>query len=273
MQARESGGSTITLLTDFGTSDIYVGVMRGVIAGIAPAARVIDLTHEVPPQDVDRAGFLLAAAAPFFPPGTIHVAVVDPGVGSARRVLCARTSRATFLAPDNGLLTRALAQDEVAELISVEEPSFFLPRLSSTFHGRDLFAPVAAHLATGVSPARLGPPLLDPVRLPAPAPAPPGAALRTRVAHVDRFGNLITELPTAALPPVRAARVRGREVPGPLLRTYAERGPGTLVLIGGSSGTLELSLTMGSAARELAAQAGDEVEVALEPRGEGSPGS
>lgn len=268
MQAQDPGargGATITLLTDFGTSDIYVGVMRGVIAGIAPHARVVDLTHEVPPQDVGRAGFLLASAAPFFPSGTIHVAVVDPGVGSTRKVLCAVTGRAVYLAPDNGLLERALAIDPPRALISVEEPAWFLPRVSSTFHGRDVFAPVAAHLAGGLDPTRLGPPLSEPQRLAGPAAGAPRAGeLLTRVVHVDRFGNLITELPTAALPPVRAARLRGREVPGPVLRTYAERAPGSLVLIGGSSGTLELSLTMGSAARELGAVPGDEVEVALE---------
>lgn len=256
------GAPTITLLTDFGTRDVFAGVMHGVIAGIAPAARVVDLTHEVAPQAIDQAGFLLAQAAPFFPAGTIHVAVVDPGVGTARKVVYARSSRAVYLAPDNGLLARALEQDPPSELRSVEERRLFLPELSSTFHGRDLFAPVAAHLANGLDPKELGPPL---ERLAGPAPPKPrreGELIACRVAHVDRFGNLVTDLPTSQLGPIRSARVAGREVSGPLVRAYGERPAGTLVLVGGSSGTLEVSLVMGNAAEALRARPGDEVVVA-----------
>ena len=252
---------TITLLTDFGTRDVYAGVMRGVIAGIAPAARVVDLTHEVAPQAVDEAGFLLAQAAPFFPAGTIHVAVVDPGVGTARKVVCARSSRAVYLAPDNGLLSRALEQDPPDEVRSVEERRWFLPALSSTFHGRDLFAPVAAHLANGVAPRELGPPL---ERLAGPAlerPRRSAGRVVGRVVHVDRFGNLVTDIPTAGLGPIRSAVVAGREVAGPLARTYGERPAGSLVLLAGSSQTLEVSVVMGSAAELTGAGPGVEIVV------------
>lgn len=268
----ESSSRLVTLLTDFGTRDVYVGVMRGVIAGIAPQARVVDLTHEVAPQGVEQAGFLLASAAPWFPPGTIHVAVVDPGVGSERKVVCALGARATYLAPDNGLLERALRRDPPRRVISVEARRFFLPEVSATFHGRDVFAPVAAHLWNGLDPAELGPELGAPRGLPASAPRPARQGERlARVVHVDRFGNLITDLPVAGLGPVRGARLGARELPGPLVRTYADRPAGSLILLGGSSGTLELSLVGGDAARELAARPGDEVQVLLEPEGSREP--
>lgn len=267
----ESSSRLVTLLTDFGTRDVYVGVMRGVIAGIAPEARVVDLTHEVAPQAVEQAGFLLASAAPWFPPGTIHVAVVDPGVGSERKVVCALGARATYLAPDNGLLERALRRDPPRRVISVEARRFFLPEVSATFHGRDVFAPVAAHLWNGLDPVELGPELAAPRGLPpSERPTRPGERL-ARVVHVDRFGNLVTDLPVTGLGPVRGARLGARELPGPLVRTYADRPPGSLVLLGGSSGTLELSRVGGDAAQELSARLGDEVWVLLEPEGSREP--
>lgn len=264
MSSRGSEGPvpTITLLTDFGTRDGYAGVMHGVIANIAPAARVVDLTHEVEPQAVTSAAFLLDAAAPYFPWGTIHVAVVDPGVGSERRIVCARSSRATYLAPDNGVLTRVLERDPPAHVVSVENREFFLERISSTFHGRDIFAPVAAHLARGVDPRRLGPELdtLQALELPVARPEPDGRVV-AEVIHVDRFGNLITNVPTADLGEVESLRVRDRQVAGPVRHAYADADPDALLMIGGSSGLLEVSVNGGSAAQALGARRGDGVVV------------
>ena len=258
----------ISLLTDFGTTDVYAGVMHGVIAGIAPTVRVVDLTHEVAPQDVAGAAFLLDAAAPYFPSGTIHVSVVDPGVGSSRRILCVTTEDgATFLAPDNGLLTRVLARSPGATLRSVENRTLFLPNVSRTFHGRDVFAPVAAHLAAGVDPADVGPVIADPVRLPLPEDRPLTAGRVTgEVVHVDRFGNLITNLLTGALGrAVRDARVSTTEVAGPVSDTYAERPEGDLLLITGSTGLLEVSVRGGSARDRLGVGRGAAIEVRVEP--------
>ncbi|MCO5167754.1 MAG: SAM-dependent chlorinase/fluorinase [Planctomycetes bacterium] len=256
----------ISLLTDFGTRDVYAGVLHAVIGGIAPGVRVVDLTHEVAPQDVTEAAFLLDAAAPWFPPGTVHVCVVDPGVGSDRRILCARTRAATFLAPDNGLLTRVLERAPEARLNAVVDRSYFLPEVSSTFHGRDVFAPVAARLALGLDPAALGPEVRDPLRL----SLPPERALASgvtagEVVHVDRYGNLITNLRPGALgPAVRGARVGGVEVAGPVRRSYAEQDPregGGLLLITGSTGLLEVAVRDGSAQARLGVGRGAPVEV------------
>lgn len=257
----------ISLLTDFGRTDAYAGVLHGVIAGIAPGARVVDLTHDVAPQDVAGAAFLLDAAAPYFPPGTIHVCVVDPGVGSARRILCVTTPRATYLAPDNGLLTRVLAREPRPTVRSVENRALFLPEVSRTFHGRDVFAPVAAHLAEGLDPAELGPEVDDPVRLPLPheRPLAPGQ-MTGEVIHVDRFGNLITNLLTGALGrAVRGARVSTVEVRGPVSESYAERAEGDLLLITGSTGLLEVSVRGGSARERIGVGRGAPVEVRVEP--------
>ncbi|MGE0710513.1 MAG: S-adenosyl-l-methionine hydroxide adenosyltransferase family protein [Planctomycetota bacterium] len=259
----------ITLTTDFGLSDIYVGVMKGVICTIAPHARVIDLTHDVPPQSVSVAAFLLEAAAPYFPWGAVHVAVVDPGVGSGRRIVCARTSRATYLAPDNGLLGPVLERDPPAHVYSVENPEYFLPEVSSTFHGRDIFSPVAAHLALGLDPRHLGTEVdsLRDLRLPRPSSLGVGR-LAGEVLHVDRFGNLVTNLRLDDLGRVREARVEGRAVAGPVRAAYAECAPGEVLLIGGSSGLLEVSVNQGSAAALLGAGRGASIEVNIEAREE-----
>lgn len=251
----------ITLLTDYGTQDIYAGVLHGVILGLAPGARVVDLTHQVAPQAVAQAAFLLEAAAPFFPEGTIHVAVVDPGVGSSRRLLCARTARATFLAPDNGLLTRVL--EPGAEVRSIEAAHLFLPRVSATFHGRDILAPVAARLALGLDPTEVGPPVDDPVRLPLDAPVRTADRVAGRVVHVDRFGNIITNVAGAGLGEIAAVRVGGVAIAGPACRAYADRPAGALLALVGSTGLLEVAAADGDAAARLGARPGDPVEVQL----------
>ncbi|HEX9116291.1 MAG TPA: SAM-dependent chlorinase/fluorinase, partial [Anaerolineae bacterium] len=161
--------TVITLTTDFGLADGYVGIMKGVILGIAPTAQCVDLTHEIAPQDVRRAALVIAQASPYFPKGTIHLVVVDPGVGSERRPLIVQTPQACFVGPDNGLFTDALDAPTTISY-AADRPQFWLPEISSTFHGRDIFAPLAAHLALGVAPETLGSPIRDAILLPRPMP-------------------------------------------------------------------------------------------------------
>lgn len=254
----------ITLLTDFGTADAFVGVMKGVILGIASHVHLVDLTHEVPPQAVAVAAFLLDTAWREFPPGTIHLVVVDPGVGSSRRPLAAEGRHGRFVAPDNGVLTPVLQAGEVSALHALARTAFFRQPVSRTFHGRDVFAPVAAHLANGVSVAALGPPVTDPVRLELPRPEPlPDGGTAGRVLHVDRFGNLITNLPEVLFDPDRGVpvvTVGGQRIRG-LVDSYAAApagGPGAIV---GSAGMLEIFLPGGSAAAALGVARGATVTV------------
>lgn len=246
----------IALLTDFGHRDAYVGVLHGVIASIAPEVSVIDLCHEVRPQAVAEAGFLLATSVPYFPPSTVFTAVVDPGVGSERRIICARTAQGTFLAPDNGLLSEVLASLEVEEVVEVRERATFLPQVSHTFHGRDVFAPTAAHLALGKPLSALGPPLPDWVRLP-PLQAEVGPdSASGAIRYVDHFGNLVSTIPAAGLPEVVEARLGGARVAGPLRTSYVAVEAGEALLIEGSSGFVEVSVNGGDAARMLNQQVG-----------------
>jgi S-adenosylmethionine hydrolase len=229
----------LSLLTDFGTADYYVAAVKGTVLRLAPGAAVVDVSHEVPPGDVETAAFLLAAAAPSFPDGTVHLAVVDPGVGSRRRILAARAGGARFVAPDNGLLTPFL---DGAEVRAVERSELFLPGPGQTFHGRDRFAPVAAWLLRGEALEELGPAVADPVRLPASPPRREEGRIAGRVIHVDRYGNLVTDIPAAWLPagPCRA------EVDGHATSRragcYVEIPEEEAAMLPGSLGTVELSL-------------------------------
>ena len=249
----------LTLLTDFGTIDYYVAAVKGTVLRLAPGATLVDISHDVPPGDIETAAFLLSAAAPSFPEGTVHLAVVDPGVGSGRRMLAVRTASAWFLAPDNGLLTPFL--DGAVSVRSVERESLFLAGPSRTFHGRDRFAPVAAWLLRGDPEAELGPEISDPVRLPFSAPRREPGRLVGRVAHIDRYGNLVTDLPAGWLPegPCRA-EVGGHAA---TLRAshYAEIPAGEAALLTGSLGMLELSLNGEDLARHWGVARGDTVEV------------
>lgn len=185
----------IAMLTDFGTRDGYPGIMRGVILGIAPASPVVDLTHEIPPQDIATGAWVLATAWRYFPPGTIFLAVVDPGVGSARRAVALRAGERMFVGPDNGLFSLVVAHAPVEAAVTLDNPRYQVPQPSATFHGRDIFAPAAAHLAAGVPLAALGSPLAPEslVTLALPAPRWEGETLVGHVLHVDVFGNLITD--------------------------------------------------------------------------------
>ena len=260
LSTRESllNQSTISLLTDFGLQDTYVGVMHGVIAGIAPRVRVIDLSHDVPPQDVHAAVFYWEQALPYFPQGCVHLAVVDPGVGTERRIVLARRAQDVLIAPDNGLLAPFAADAEVFEFTAWERA---LPTPSTTFHGRDVFSPLAAHVAAGVPLEDLGRPLergeLVPLERREPRQVAPGEWLG-EVIHVDRFGNLVTNLP-ASLGPVVSLQVSGRTIPGPAKAAYGSQPAGSTMVIAGSSKVLEVSVNRGDASRILGAQRGSEV--------------
>jgi S-adenosylmethionine hydrolase len=250
----------ITLLTDFGLADAYAAVLHGVILGINPAATVVDLSHQVPPQDIPHAAFVLATAYRHFPVGTVHVVVVDPGVGGERAAVAAEAAGQRFVAPDNGVLSYALAGGWSA-LVRLTEPRYWLPNPSRTFHGRDIFAPVAAHLSLGTPLSAMGGPAADLVRLPQPTPVRrPDGVWVAHVIHVDRFGNLVTDLrpDPALLPELAGAQVHGRFVAA-VVRTYADVPSGAPAILAGSEGYLEIAIRDGDARSELEADVGDEV--------------
>ena len=254
----------ITLTTDFGLADIYVGVMKGVILSVNPACTIVDITHAIEPQDIAAASLALELAYPYFPRGAIHVAVVDPGVGGARRPLVVVTDRCLFVGPDNGIFSFALAGPGLKAVYELTAAEFFLPDTSTTFHGRDIFSPAAAHLSKGVSPERMGRSIDDPVLLPLPVPAMIGAdMLEGRIVHIDRFGNLITNVSRDMLRSfIREARIRA-ECKGAditvFLPSYAFAKEGELFCLIGSSCRLEISLKSGSAAASLGASRDDSV--------------
>ena len=252
----------ITLTTDFGTRDWFVGTMKGVIHGIAPNATIIDLTHEILPGDIPAAAFALAVSCHFFPKHAVHVAVVDPGVGTARRALAVKTDAHFFVGPDNGVLSWALRREKIRAAHLLENPDYFLTPISSTFHGRDVFAPVAAHLSRGVPLRRLGPPVKGFVRLDWPEPKQTTRGLRGEVIYIDRFGNAITNLEAGTLPKRGPLDVllNGKS----LCRVadfYQAVPPGCPVAVAGSSGFLELAINGGNAAKQLRIHTGAAVLV------------
>ena len=251
----------ITLTTDFGTRDTYVAEMKGVILSITRDVQVVDITHEVAPHDILEGALALEAAAPRFPAGTIHVAVVDPGVGTARRGLAVAARDQLFVGPDNGLFTPFLG-DSRWRAFELGAAEFRRAGVSHTFHGRDVFAPAAAHLARGVEPDRLGPPVTDPVRLAWPDMRVSEGRVGGAVVHVDRFGNLVTSIHAdaiAALGSGVAIRVAGKSLP--LVRTYGDLGRGDPGALVGSTNRLEIAVNAGSAARTLRAGRGTPVVV------------
>jgi hypothetical protein len=246
----------ITLTTDFGEADSYVAAMKGVILSINPAARLMDLGHQLPPQDVVHAAFFLAGAVPYFPPGSLHVVVVDPGVGTDRALLYAELGAQRLLAPDNGVLTLLERSLGVRRLFRLAESRFWRADVSRTFHGRDILAPVAAHLSLGVRPEELGPALTELHRLKFPEPRADAASVRGEVVDIDRFGNLITNIPASLISERTSflAEVCGRTARS--VPAYADASPGELVVLVSSSGLLEVALNQGNGARELAAKRG-----------------
>lgn len=231
----------VSLLTDFGLDDYYVAAVKGTILRLAPETTLVDVSHTVGAGDIEGAAFLLGAAAPSFPPGSVHLAVVDPGVGSSRRILAVRSTLGMFVAPDNGLLTHIL--ETAHEVRSVTKTSLFLEGPGQTFHGRDRFAPVAAYLARGESFEGLGPVTADPVHLVAgERPRRTAGTLRGSVIQIDRFGNVVTDLPSSWLPPeIDSCQIEALGT-AQVATHYAEVPPGSWALLPGSLGTLEVSI-------------------------------
>jgi S-adenosyl-L-methionine hydrolase (adenosine-forming) len=248
----------VTLTTDFGTSSPYVAAMKGVLLGIDPTIRIVDLSHDIPPQDVRHAAFFLAASLPYFPPSPLHVVVVDPRVGTDRAILYVEVGGNRLLVPDNGCWTFLPDGGRTPLVVRLEEPRYWRKTVSNTFHGRDIFAPVAGHLCMGGDPRFLGPVVTDWVRLPRSEPKRDGNQIVGEVVFVDDFGNLATNIPRDWIDKLPASR---RVVIGPLevtqwVRTYGDAAPGTVVALVASEGRLEVAVTQGNAARKLSVGVG-----------------
>ncbi len=258
----------LTLTTDFGLHDGFAGVLKGVIWGICPMAQIADISNSISPQNVLEGALVLSRAVPYFPDGTIHVAVVDPGVGTRRRALAARFEKFDFVGPDNGLVTPLLeaaeAGGEKVDFVEIVNPKFLLPQVSHTFHGRDIFAPAAAHLANGVPLADLGPAIKDLVRLSLPKPEKTVSGWLAQVTGVDGFGNLATDLPGEEIlgKGYVVIRVGDHAIRG-LVLSYGQRPAGELVALIDSAGYLEIAVVDGSAAQLLNLGTGSPVEVIL----------
>lgn len=264
MPADEDAGSRgrITLLTDFGTADGYVAAMRGVIASRAPAAMVEDATHDIPAGDVSAAAHAIGAYWELYPPGTVHVAVVDPGVGSDRRAIAVSALGRFGVGPDNGVLTPLLERADAVHEISAE--GLMREPRSATFDGRDLFAPAAAYLAAGGLIDRVGAPVAEPILLKTAEPTRGPGGAHGRVVHVDRFGNLISNIPADWAPVGARVQVNGVDV-GPVRRTYSDVASGEPIAVIGSRGKLEVSVRDGSAVQHLGAGRNADIRVVTQP--------
>jgi S-adenosylmethionine hydrolase len=270
--SQRSGVPVVTLLTDFGTADYFVAAVKGVILAGNPTANIVDITHDIPPGDIEAAAFTLLAACASFPPGTIHVAVVDPGVGSARKPILIRLGEQFFIGPDNGIFSYVCESRESllssAELFHLTNAEYFRHPVSATFHGRDVFAPVAAALSTGVELSRLGTSISDIVRLPPLRPATSrDGKLLARIIHIDRFGNCVTNITHNDLSAKMMAAGATLRFKGKLVKSFRNHfseeaaGKGRVFGIWGSAGFLEIAAANESAAKLLKAQRGDAVIV------------
>jgi S-adenosylmethionine hydrolase len=277
----------IALLTDFGLTDAYAGTMKGVLLSICPAARLIDLTHAIEPQNVRQAAYVLLTAIPYFPTGTIFLVVVDPGVGTAREPIAVQADHGTYVAPNNGVLSYALRRTQVQQTVILENLDYQLASASKTFHGRDIFSPAAAHLANGVAITALGPALPELVWLDDPRleVAPP--RIRGEVLHIDHFGNVITSIgeliwtgsntlqlvpqfgpyhpPLPMLDAQTSYITIGSQSIRAISPTYGSGPPGIPIALVGSSGQLEIGINQGNAARSLGVCMGDPVTLLLSP--------
>lgn len=275
----------IALLTDFGLSDAYVGIMKGVIASICPTASQIDITHAIEPQNVRQAAYVLLTSYRYFPADTVFLVVVDPGVGTAREPIAVAADHGLFVAPDNGVLSYVLARQTVTGRVGLHNPAYRLPVVSRTFHGRDIFSPAAAHLAAGIELHHLGPALPDLQQLPDPRLDITPTTIHGEVLHIDRFGNVITSIgeilwegdqlrlmprfganhpPTPVLRPERCLITAGSYTVQGITPTYGAVPPGTLTALVGSSGQLELGVNQGHAAHILKAALGDPITLSFE---------
>lgn len=249
---------SITILTDFGTRDGYVAAMKGVMASIAPESRIVDAAHEVEPGDVEAGAWVLSQYWDLFPEGTVHLVVVDPGVGGERRAIALEAGGRTFVGPDNGVATRVISREGTWSCFELESERVGHRPLSRTFHGRDLFAPAAAQIAAGRPPAELGSRFESPLRLPLPEPARTEGGVEGEVVYVDRFGNLITNIPGGWTGSGWEWSVSGRWL-GPIRESYSEVEVGELLVTIGSADTLEIAAREGSAATRLGVSRGARV--------------
>ena len=254
----------ITLTTDFGLKDPYVAEMKAAIVGICPSAVIVDITHEVKKFDIRMGAFMLACAAPYFPKGTIHVAVVDPGVGSQRRPLIILTSQGIFVGPDNGVLVLAAEKQDIIGAREITNPKLMLPNVSDTFHGRDVFAPAAAKLASGVPPNSFGPEVCEAIKPDFAKVGFENGTLMGEILHVDGFGNLTTNVDERHLNRLHTkeavnVRLGGGEKQLKLGKTYAEVNLKEAMVLLGSQGFVEIAVNQGSAARKFKAKAGDKI--------------
>jgi len=270
----------ISLTTDFGTQDGYVGVMKGVMAGIAPNATFVDISHEIPPQDVRSTAYVLWTMLPYFPEKSVHLVVVDPGVGTSRRPIAAKTPWGLLVGPDNGVFSYVWHAAPPEMIVELASSDYQLGAVSATFHGRDIFAPAAAYLAAGVPLPKFGAEIKDPVRLPLPRLEITDGALHGEILYIDHFGNVITSIGRlvwegdylhldaafgAAQPLMLRAsgvnvRAAGRDL-GPIRRTYGEVNPGDPLALIGSEGMLELAVSHGRGGDTLGVNVGDTVSV------------
>lgn len=255
----------ITIMTDFGLRDGYVAAMKGVILRIVPDVTIVDVTHLIAPQDIRHGAIAFGNSAIFYPDGAIHICVVDPGVGTARRPMAARFGSQIYVGPDNGLITAVYSwsqrQGWPMEFYHLDQPQYWLKEISNVFHGRDIFAPVAAHLATGLPLDSVGSRIHDPVLLPWPSVERTPNGLRGEIIYLDHFGNIGTNIYIADLESLGKVSVRigGVEIEG-VVRTFGDRMPGDFVALINSSGYLSVAATNGNARERLGAQIGDPVE-------------
>lgn len=255
----------VTLTTDFGVSSPYVAQMKAVLLSLSSETRILDITHGIHPQNVAEGSVVLADVTPLFPAGTLHIAVIDPGVGTERKLLYAEAGGQKYILPDNGLLTLVAKKNSPNLLISLENADYWQPKVCSTFHGRDILASCAAHLCRGLSPTELGPQVTDFVRLPWPDAALGPGRIAGHIIYVDSLGNLITNITREQLTQIgplveSEVSLLGKTIVG-IGNAYSESPPGSLIALCDSQGRLEIAIVNGNAAREMAALPGTTVEV------------
>lgn len=256
----------VTLLTDFGTRDPYVAAMKGSILSMIPYTQIVDITHEVPPHDILSASVTLAQAAPYFPPQTVHVVVVDPDVGTDRFILAASFGGQRYLFPDNGVITTVANTQPLEQIVSVQNPAYLPAATSNTFHGRDIFSPLAAHLLAGIPLSRLGPQPASYKMLDIPSPLADGSALSGQVIYIDRFGNLVTNIQQSDLrhrwtgDPLLEVYCNGQRA-GVMQHTYGSAAVGMPVALINSIGALEVAVNQGRACDKFNARVGSEIRV------------
>ncbi len=258
----EDKNRLITLTSDFGLADSYVAQMKGVILSINPSSTIVDITHEISKFNIQTGAFMLASASSCFPKGTVHVAVVDPGVGTKRRALLVTTKQGYFVGPDNGLLILAAERQGITGIYELTNPKYMLPEISGTFHGRDVFAPAAAYLEKGVKPARFGPRVDEPVMPEFVQVKHENDSIICRVLHVDSFGNIITNLKKADIPSENLnITIQNTQLKLKLKKTYGETKPKDTMALIGSHGFLEIAINRGNAAEKYKAKMATEIAI------------